>query len=253
MSAPFYSCPASTHHLSPRPKILKHPILCFLNLSSTPLQNSHVSDPVSLILCPTLCVLTLSSSSVPLPNSHISASPSGRAHTLTLGRGTQQWSQGRASLYKSRVKPRIVKSSLVHLKAVQCSTLKPIWCQFIASKLQNQCKSSALQTNVTFAAAQCIGEHEICTTAAAAEFGEQQMEGNSQQPLPPSPIRIKLRYITLYFTLPHYLTWKSDALQCIALHCWPRVSLGAAANCSCCHCYGGNLRQIRSSPSSSES
>ena len=139
---------------------------------------------------------------------------------------------------QSRVRLRIVKSSLVQLKAVQCSPVKPIWCQFIASKLQNQCKSSALQTNVTFAAAQCIGEHEICTTAAAAEFGEQQMEGNSQQPLPPSPIRIKLRYITLYFTLPHYLTWKSDALQCIALHCWPRVSLGAAANCSCCHCYG---------------
>ena len=134
---------------------------------------------------------------------------------------------------QSRVRLRIVKSSQVQLKAVQCSPVKPIWCQFIASKLQNQCKSSSLQSNVIFGASE-----NMRYAAAAAELGEQQMEGNSQQPLPPSPIRIKLRYITLYFTLPHCITWKSDALQCIALHCWPRVSLGAAANCSCCHCNG---------------
>ena len=89
----------------------KNSPLCFLNLSSIFLRNSHVSDPVSLtycvpIWCPPLCVLSLSSS---LPNSHISAPPSGWAHTLPPASRIQQWSL--CTLYNLEHNNAVVQSN----------------------------------------------------------------------------------------------------------------------------------------------
>ena len=91
--------------------------LCFLNLSSIFLRNSHVSDPVSLtycvpIWCPPLCVLSLSSS---LPNSHISAAPSGWAHTLPPASRIQQWSM--CTLYNLEHNNAVVQSSAIKISA----------------------------------------------------------------------------------------------------------------------------------------
>ena len=231
--------------LSQCPKLLLCPILCFLNLSSTPPSEFPCQWPcipyfVSNVVCPNF----QQQQQRPPAQFPYQCQPIWESTHTHTGQGNTTMVPG-----QSRVRLRIVKSSLVQLKAVQCSPVKPIWCQFIASKLQNQCKSSSLQSNVIFGASENM--RYAAQQQQSLVSSRWRETPSSLSLLPPS----ESNCVTLHSTSLCFTALRGNLMPCNALHCivghvsrWEQPPTAAAATAM-----EGNLRQIRSSPSSSES